>query len=44
MKKIRSISIDEKIWQLLDNISKKEGRSKSNMLEYLIMNYEKGLK
>lgn len=39
MKIIRSINIDKKIWELLDKISKQEGRSKSNMIEKLIKDY-----
>ena len=41
MKIIKSINIDEEIWQLLEKISKEEGRSKSNMIEFLIKNYKK---
>ena len=40
MKIIRSINIDKDIWELLDRISKKHGRSKSNMIEYLIKHYK----
>lgn len=41
MKIIRSINIEKTIWELLDKISKKENRSKSNMIEKLIKNYDK---
>lgn len=44
MKIVRSINIDEKIWKLLDEVSKKEKRSKSNMIEYLITKYSKDFK
>ena len=40
MKIIRSINIDTKLWEKLDKISKKEKRSKSNMIEKLIENYK----
>ena len=40
MKIIRSINIEKSIWELLDKISKKENRSKSNMIEILIKNYK----
>ena len=39
MKIIRSINIDKKIWELLDKISKEENRTKSNMIEKLIKDY-----
>ena len=39
MKIIRSINIEESLWKLLDKISKKENRTKSNMIEKLIMDY-----
>lgn len=41
MKIRRCINIDEKIWKLLEEIAKKENRSKSNMLEILIKDYNK---
>lgn len=41
MKIIRSINIDEKIWELLEKIAKEENRSKSNMIEKLILDYIK---
>ena len=41
MRIIRSINIDENIWKLLDKLAKKHGRSKSNMIEYLILNYNR---
>ena len=41
MKIIRSINVDKKLWELLDKISKKENRSKSNMIEKMIKDYEK---
>lgn len=39
MRIIRSINIDENIWEMLDKLAKKHGRSKSNMIEYLILDY-----
>ena len=42
MRIIRSINIDENIWKLLDKIARANGRSKSNMIEYLIVNYKRG--
>ena len=39
MKIIRSISIEKKLWEKLEQISKKENRSKSNMIEKLIEGY-----
>ena len=41
MKIIRSISIEKKLWEKLEQISNKENRSKSNMLEKLIEDYKK---
>lgn len=41
MKIIRSINIDKAIWELLDKIAKQENRSKSNMIEKLIKDYNK---
>ena len=41
MKIIRSINIDKIIWELLDKIAKQENRSKSNMIEKLIKDYNK---
>ena len=41
MKIIRSINIDKKVWDKLDEIAKKEDRSKSNMIEKLIKDYKK---
>lgn len=39
MKIIRSINIDKKLWELLDKIAKEENRTKSNMIEKLILDY-----
>jgi predicted CopG family antitoxin len=36
MKIIRSISIEEKLWEKLKELAKKENRSASNFIEYLI--------
>lgn len=41
MKIIRSISIEKKLWKKLEQISNKENRSKSNMIEKLIENYNR---
>lgn len=41
MKIIRSINIDEKIWRKLQELAKKENRSASNFIEYLIEIWEK---
>ena len=41
MKIIRSINIEKSVWELLDKISKKENRTKSNMIEKLIKDYIK---
>ena len=39
MRIIRSINIEKEIWDLLDRLAKDENRSKSNMIEMLILNY-----
>ena len=41
MKIIRSINIEKSIWELLDKIAKQENRSKSNMIEKMIENYNR---
>lgn len=41
MKIIRSINIEKSIWELLDKIAKQENRSKSNMIEKLIEDYNR---
>lgn len=41
MKIIRSINIDEEIWKKLQELAKKENRSASNFIEYLIEKWEK---
>ena len=41
MKIIRSINIEKAIWELLDKIAKQENRSKSNMIEKLIKDYNR---
>ena len=41
MKIIRSINIDEEIWKKLQELAKKENRSASNFIEYLIKMLEK---
>ena len=41
MRIIRSISIEKKLWEKLEQISNKENRSKSNMIEKLIEDYKK---
>ena len=41
MKIIRSINIDEEIWKKLQELAKKENRSESNFIEYLIKMWEK---
>lgn len=41
MKIIRSISIEKQLWEKLKQISNKENRSKSNMIEKLIEDYKK---
>lgn len=38
----RCINIDEKLWKKLQELAKKENRSASNMIEYLIEKWEKG--
>jgi macrodomain Ter protein organizer (MatP/YcbG family) len=40
MKIIRSINIEEKLWKKLQQHAKKENRSASNMIEYLIKQLE----
>ena len=42
MKVIRSISIEETIWKKLQELAKKENRSASNFIEYLIEKWERG--
>lgn len=42
MKIIRSINIEEKLWEKLKELAKKENRSASNFIEYLIEKCEKG--
>ena len=42
MKIIKSINIDEKLWKKLQELAKKENRSASNFIEYLIEKWEKG--
>ena len=39
MKIIRSINIQKELWELLDKIAKEENRTKSNMIEKLILDY-----
>lgn len=41
MKVIRSINIEESIWKKLQELAKKENRSASNFIEYLIEKWEK---
>ena len=38
----RCINIEEKLWKKLQKIAKKENRSASNFIEYLIEKWEKG--
>lgn len=38
MKVIRSINIEESVWKKLQELAKKENRSASNFIEYLIEN------
>ena len=38
---IRSINIDDEIWKKLQELAKKENRSASNFIEYLIKMWEK---
>ena len=43
MRKLRkNISISESIWKKLQEHAKKENRSASNFIEYLIEKFEKG--
>ena len=42
MKVIRSINIEETVWKKLQQLAKKENRSASNFIEYLIEKLEKG--
>ena len=42
MKVIRSINIEESIWKKLQELAKKENRSASNFIEYLIEKWENG--
>lgn len=42
MKVIRSINIEESVWKKLQELAKKENRSTSNFIEYLIEKWEKG--
>ena len=43
MRKLRKkISISESIWKKLQELAKKENRSASNFIEYLIEKLEKG--
>lgn len=39
---IRSINIEEESWKKLQKLAKKENRSASNFIEYLIEKWEKG--
>ena len=41
MKIIRSINIEESTWKKLQELAKKENRSASNFIEYLIKMLEK---
>lgn len=41
MKIIRSINIEEEIWTKLQKLAEEEKRSASNMIEILILKYEK---
>ena len=41
MKKRRCICIEDKIWKKLQELAKKENRSASNFIEYLIKMWEK---
>lgn len=43
MKVIRSINIEESVWKKLQELAKKENRSASNFIEYLIEKFEKGI-
>lgn len=43
MRKLRkNISISESIWNKLQELAKKENRSASNFIEYLIEKWERG--
>lgn len=42
MKIIRSINIEQKVWEELKRLAKKENRSASNFIEYLIERFKKG--
>ena len=42
MKIRRCINVEEKIWRKLQELAKKENRSVSNFIEYLIEKWEKG--
>ena len=42
MKIVRSINIEEKLWKKHQELAKKENRSASNFIEYLIEKWEKG--
>lgn len=42
MKIRRCINIEEKLWEKLQELAKKENRSASNFIEYLIEKWEKG--
>jgi macrodomain Ter protein organizer (MatP/YcbG family) len=42
MKKRRCIFIEEKVWKILQELAKKENRSASNFIEYLIEKWENG--
>lgn len=42
MKKRRCIFIEDEVWKNLQELAKKENRSASNFIEYLIEKWEKG--
>ena len=42
MKKRRCIFIEDEVWKKLQELAKKENRSASNFIEYLIEKLEKG--
>ena len=42
MKIRRCINIEETVWKKLQQLAKKENRSASNFIEYLIEKWEKG--
>ena len=42
MKIRRCINIEEAVWKKLQELAKKENRSASNFIEYLIEKWEKG--